>query len=740
MGRFFPGIRTFISATFPLLTEWGRMPSLVGWVAVSCGIAAQAHVPWSNVFSSILYNEALIVAIVLSLVVALAVSHVPVRFAFFAIAGFLAALCAMGNQHAVYGRAMDALNDRTVVFLSARIESAPSLSFGEYCYSVRSDSIFAANQKGAFFNKTLTCYSFQKPPQYGSFTARGRFKAPRPAENPGAYDDFLNCMANNMWGRFYADTILDTRQTKSVWNTVAGYSRTIIATACSHIRNSDDRAIIVASFLNDRSDLSNSIRDLFFKAGIYHLLALSGFNVAILAAALFAFLTIIPVGKTVKIAIVLICIWSYYVFIGPLPSLFRAVLMTTVVLAAYLFQRKPHGLNSLGLAGMLWLFFSPSSLFTPSYQLSFSATLGLVTIYPLLSRRFPPQQKSMFGKWVKAPLGSMFFVSLAAFIATAPVLAFHFGTLSLSGIVANLFAVSLMSIAMWISLAGFFLQVCMPVLVPLCMHVAEFTVDVMIRCSALVTMVPMSAARLPELQTLTYAPYIVFFTGLCTLKPGLSTKRYLLWTGPAAVLASALLVVMQMSALQPAVTSFSLKKTSLTGIRWPDGKLWLVGTWPEGPAYSTYSRVIVPWMRINCSRRIEAVVIPGDACNAVQSLEPLLKDAGVKTVYSLTHAPQSCPDFPQFLNEFGARFVPVEEGKDFSPDPDCAFMFLPRALLRNGDTVCTASISMFGRTMPIPDSLCPAAGRNGAVTVTFSKNRSPVRTEAIPVSHPLYSR
>jgi ComEC/Rec2-related protein len=739
MGRLIPKIRLLTFSTFPLLAEWSRMPSFVGWVAVSFGIAAQTHVPWNKVFSSILYNEALIVAIVLSLVVALAVSYLPVRFAFFAISGFLAALCATENQHEVYRHATDALGDHAVVFLSARVESVPALSFGEYCFTVCSDSIFADNHKGAFFNKTLTCYSFQKPPQNGSFTARGRFRAPRPAENPGAYDDFLNSLANNVWGRFYVDTILDAPQPrKSFWNTVAGYARTTVVEACSQIRNSDDRAIIVASFLNDRSDLSNTVRDLFFKAGIYHLLALSGFNVAILAAALFAFLTFLPVGKTVKIAVVLICIWSYYFFIGSIPSLFRAVLMTTIVLAAYLFQRKPHGLNSLGLAGMLWLFFSPSSLFTPSYQLSFSATLGLVTIYPPLSRRFLPSQKSIFGKWVAVPLGSMFFVSLAAFLATAPVLAFHFGTLSLSGIVANLFAVSLMSIAMWIALAGFFLQVCMPVFVPLCMHAAEFTVDVMIRCSALVTMVPLSMARLPQLQALAYAPYVVFFTGLCTLKPGVSVKRYLLWALPTAVLAFAILAAVQMSSLAPTVTSFSLKKASLTGIRWPDGKLWLVGTWPEGAAFSTFSRVIVPWMRCNFSRHVDAVVVPGDPCNAVQAIEPLLKDAGLKKICSLTQAHRSCADFPMFLDEFGARLVTLNEGKDFSPDADCSCMFLPKASLANGETVRSVTISMFGRTMTIPDSSGFASGSNGAVTLTFSRTRPPVRTEAIPDWHPLH--
>jgi ComEC/Rec2-related protein len=737
MRRLLSKFHTSIGTAFPLLTEWSRLPSFTGWIALSLGIAAQKLVPWSNVFSSILYNEILTVAIVLSVVAAAAVSHIPVRIFFFAVAGFLLALSASGDQHRVFNKAVKDLSDgRPVVFLSASVESVPALSFGEYSFSVRADSMYDENRKAGLFKKTLTCFSPIKPPLYGTFLARGRYSPPRPADNPGAFDDFANSMANNVWGRFYIDTILQTRSVNSFVNRMSEYTRTTVIKACSQIRNSDYRAIVVASFLNDRSDLSNTIRDLFFKAGIYHLLALSGFNIAILATALFAFLALIPVGKTVKVLAVLICVWSYYLFIGSIPSLFRAVLMTTVVLVAYLFQRKPHTLNSLGLAGMFWLFFSPESLFTPSYQLSFFATLGLVTLYPALSSGCMPRGNSALTKWIFLPLCSAIFVSVSAFIATAPVLAYHFGTISFTGIIANLFAITLMSVAMWISLIGFFMQACFPLFVPFVMHAAEFTVDVMIRCSALVTTLPMSAAGLPALHPFAYAPYVLFFTGLCALRPGLSktAKRYLLLAAPSAVLASAVIVLVQLSEISPSVTEFSLKKASLTGIRWPGGKLWLVGTGPEGSAFSTFSRVIGPWMRRNFSRRIDAVVVQNDPCNAVQSLEPLLKNAGVRRIISLSGTPLSCTDFPHFLREFDACLESVDKGQKLIPCPGSTFVVMPKTTGNSGGV----KIEMDGSSVSIPDSTASDKSGKGAIAYVFSNRHVPVLTRAIAESHPLF--
>jgi ComEC/Rec2-related protein len=733
MKRYLSAITAFVKTTFPLVSEWCRLPSFVAWMALSCGIAAQKLVPWNQVFSSLLYNKILLFAIILLLVAAIMVWRPSLRFFLFAVVGLFLASYKTDEQHVVYTAAMDTLGGQRSVVLRAKIESIPSLSFGEYCFCVRADSVSTENCHSVLYGKTLTCYSFRKPPLYGSLTARGRFKPPRPAENPGAFDEFQNSMSNNIWGRFYVDSILESKTEESWWNNASDFARSIVVKACSHIRDNDDRAVIVASFLNDRGDLSNSVRDVFYKAGIYHLLALSGFNIAILATALFAFLTLLPISKSLKTVFVLACVWSYYVFVGPIPSLFRAVLMTSIVFGAYLFQRKPYALNSLGLAGIIWLFFSPFSLFTPSYQLSFSATLGLVTLYPLLSRRFLPRKRTRLSQRSLVPLCATAIVSVSAFIATAPVLAYHFGTLSLSGIIANLFAVTLMAIAMWIALIGFFMQLFVPFLAPFCMHTAEWTVDIMIRCSALVAMLPMASVHLTALHISVYAFYAIFFAGLCSVREEL-TRRYILIAAPAAILLSAVAIIAQASLIPSGITSFYNKKAVVTGIRWPNGKLWIIGTGPEGTAYSTFTRIIAPWMRQNLSKGIDAVVVLEDPCSTIRSLEPLLKNARVNTLFlpSTRRTSPPCPDFPLFLREYGVSYTILDSSETVTPAPGCGLAIIP-----HGASLPSVRISMFNTVVTLPDSNYSATETGGALSVILSDAKDRVIKREIPSSHPL---
>jgi hypothetical protein len=248
----------------------------------------------------------------------------------------------------------------------------------------------------------------------------------------------------------------------------------------------------------------------------------------------------------------------------------------------------------------------------------------------------------------------------------------------------------------------------------------------------------MSVSRIPALGPLAYMPYALFLTGFCTLKHEL-TKRYFLWAAPAAFLLSALVVLMQWAAIPPSVTSFYMKKAFMTGIRWPDGRLWLVGTGPEGASYSTFSRVIVPWMRRHFSYRIDAVVVPGDPCNAVQSLEPLLKNTGVKRIISLSKGPPSCSDFRCFLQEFDADLKTVDQGINFSPDPRCTCIVMPSMTAQNKESFWSVKVGIFNGSVTIPDSMIRASTPDiGAVTYVFSKGHTPMATHAIPESHPLH--
>jgi ComEC/Rec2-related protein len=733
----YKGIQFFkrTARSFPLFADWLRLPGLVGWIGLSAGIVAGYYVLRTQHFASILYNAVLIAAIILSLCGGILLKRPRTRFAAFFVAGAAAAGLSLVHQCIEFSAARPFLSGTEHSYLTGTVLSSPVLSSGAFVFPVRCDSVFSGTQQGVLRNKVLDCRSGKEPCFAGRVTLSGRYVPPRPAVNPGAFDNYSYLLSNDTWGGFNCDSIVVCSEGRGFWNALSRYARTTVYKAALSIRNSDYRAIIVASFLNDRSDLTESMKGIFFRAGIYHLLALSGFNLAIVSAALFAALFLVPIPKGGKVGIVLVCVWSYLLFIGPIPSLFRAVVMTSVVLVSFLFQRRPRMLNSLGIAGIGWLLFSPLSLFEPGYQLSFCATAAIGALYPVLIRLWNDSGRFPLKK-VLSPLASPLFISVAAFLSTAPIIAYHFGTLSMSGIIVNLFAITLMSVSMWISMAGFLLQVFLPAAVPLVMAAAELCIDVMIRSAGSISSLQFSTVALPKLLPGVYVSYAWFLVGLCAVKQGF-VRRYMMVAGGFLLTVSTVLVLWQMNHSPGQMVLFSVKKAHLTAVRWPNRSIWIIGFDGKGISKSTYSRIIQPWLRQSPGSTVNAIFLTEDPCNAIQSVEPVLSDNHVHVVLSVDSFASVCPDFLSFAREYGACCTTVHAPRLLVAAPSCTLSIMPGGVDSIFPERNRVSVNISGTSVSCTDSVLAPSDIKGATIVTFGKASPPRVESAVPSWHPL---
>jgi competence protein ComEC len=196
-------------------------------------------------------------------------------------------------------------------------------------------------------------------------------------------------------------------------------------------------ALLAGLLLGERTALPPEIDTAFRRAGVYHLLAVSGFNVALIAGATFALLTLVRTGRRVAAAAAMVVVAGFAAVVGPEPSVLRAVIMATLVLGGLLVDREASVLNSLALAALVILVLRPGDLHDPGFQLSFAATTGIV-VAPL----------------PRGLLTGAIGVSLAAELAVLPITLAHFNQLSLIGPLANLGAVPLAGIATIVGLAG----------------------------------------------------------------------------------------------------------------------------------------------------------------------------------------------------------------------------------------------------------------------------------------------
>ncbi|MBI4593461.1 MAG: DNA internalization-related competence protein ComEC/Rec2, partial [Candidatus Rokubacteria bacterium] len=189
-------------------------------------------------------------------------------------------------------------------------------------------------------------------------------------------------------------------------------------------------ALLEGLLLGERRGLPLEIDEAFRRAGVYHVLAVSGFNVALVAGPVFGLSTLAGFGRRPSALAAMVAIVGFALVAGPEPSVLRAVVMGVVMLGALLLDRNASVVNGLALAAMILLAAHPGDLADPGFQLSFAATGGIV-LAPL------PRG------WLLGALG----VSVAAQLAVLPIALVHFNQLSTIGVVANLGVVPLAGVA-----------------------------------------------------------------------------------------------------------------------------------------------------------------------------------------------------------------------------------------------------------------------------------------------------
>ena len=196
-------------------------------------------------------------------------------------------------------------------------------------------------------------------------------------------------------------------------------------------------ALLAGLLLGERTALPPETDTAFRRAGVYHLLAVSGFNVALIAGATFTLLSLVRFPRRGAAAVAIVVVAGFAAVVGLQPSVLRAAIMATLMLGALLLEREASVLNSLALAAIVILALRPEDLNDPGFQLSFAATIGIVVA---------PLPRGL----VAGGVG----VSLAAELAVLPITLAHFNQLSAVGPLANLGAVPLAAVATIAGLAG----------------------------------------------------------------------------------------------------------------------------------------------------------------------------------------------------------------------------------------------------------------------------------------------
>ena len=275
--------------------------------------------------------------------------------------------------------------------------------------------------------------------------------------NPGGFD-YRQFMAwRSVWGtawdngsRITVEVPEDT-PARPV-SIIVSNARMTIDQAIDSVSQGDSRAVLSALVVGKRDRITSDLRESFSRAGVSHLLAISGLHVGIVATLCFLLLRMIlgrsefllrrALVKRTGAVLSIVFVIGYGMLAGMSPSTQRAVIMIVIFLAAFLLNRSYNPANALAAAALGILMVYPHSLFDISFQLSFAAVsaifIGLYLFPSAGLRRGETKMKSL----LRIIIGFVW-ISVFAIIGTMPLVAHYFNQVSILGIGANLILIPL---------------------------------------------------------------------------------------------------------------------------------------------------------------------------------------------------------------------------------------------------------------------------------------------------------
>jgi competence protein ComEC len=203
--------------------------------------------------------------------------------------------------------------------------------------------------------------------------------------------------------------------------------------------------------LGDDGGVDQGTKEDFIRAGLSHLLAVSGENVTLLALLAMPVLAAFGVPLRERLVWTLALIAIYVPLAGSGPSIQRAGVMGAAGLLATLAGRRTSRLYALGLALAVTVAIDPSVAGNVGWQLSFAAVLGILLLAAPIRERI--RARLGHGPWRRA-LAEGIAVTVAATLATAPLIAYVFEEISLTSLVANVLALPAVPPAMWLGMVS----------------------------------------------------------------------------------------------------------------------------------------------------------------------------------------------------------------------------------------------------------------------------------------------
>lgn len=379
-------------------------------------------------------------------------------------------------------------------------------------------------------------------------------------------------------------------------------------------------AVVTAILIGDRAGLGEELTRRLQAAGTFHVMAISGGNVAILTTMWFVALRVLMGRERLPTLMTLVMVVTYGVVVGVDPSVVRAVVAACLYLGLRLTGLVPRAINVLALTALLCLVADPLMVVDVGAWLSFGATLGLIIILPrLILMMREPGRRGAVRQALHLAQG-LFLATVAAEIVMLPVAAAVFMRIGIAGLPLNFIAIPAMTIAQVAGLGLCVLAPWWPGGAALAAGIAHWATWILTSSAGLVEIAPWLSWRVPPAPVGLVA---VYYAALVTA---------LVWAGRRIIrrgaVAVAVLCACAMTSapwtlwrLPPAgwlrVTMMDVGQGESIALQFPDGPVLLVDAGGSTGAYDVGGRVVTPALWASGVRRLNWLAVThGDVDHA----------------------------------------------------------------------------------------------------------------------------
>lgn len=304
--------------------------------------------------------------------------------------------------------------------------------------------------------------------------------------------------------------------------------------------------LVWAMVLGWKTGLTPEVAEVFMQSGTLHIFAISGMHIALIAGILVSLLRVLRVTRGASGLVVIPLIWFYTAATGWQASAVRSTIMMTLVIGGWALERPGNLINSLAAAGLIILAWDPAQLFQAGFQLSFFVVLAIGLIVPPLNRvrerlfhpdpLLPPELRPRWKRWLDMPVrlvSTSLATSLAAWLGSLPLIAWHFHMATPGSLLANLLIAPLSSVGLMSSLGSIICGDWLPMLTEWFNHASWFWMILMVWLSEWFASLPGAWFYVRKPPWLLAALYYLALGGV--LSGSIFAARWRIWTCAGAL-------------------------------------------------------------------------------------------------------------------------------------------------------------------------------------------------------------